>query len=234
MALFLCSKIKINGGDSMKNERKYLDVLSFETQRFTKVTEEDRKEIQRRIKKDFDIQVVVFPVVQMGSIIKYFYCIREFVSAIDYNEIELLYDDNIHNVISTYMRLRENDNHVTKYRGIEFSEEEITYVKNIVSQYIIDIDNIHTVEDEDYKRYLESLDDSTYTDMLLISRVRNFDRINDEVGTNKAFINSCYWGIGMWAFLDNDMSCDEVRSLLRELEPVEYYTIYEKMLGADI
>lgn len=215
----------------MKNEQTIYNFLSFESKRFREVSAEDRKQIEEGIKKALGIKVEVIPQVTAGKIFTYSYLIREFIkdSTIDYDQVEVKYSEDIAGIINIFMQARLNEDYLTMYRGIRFNEQEIKYVIGKAKELINDLDRIDLIEDEAYKYYLDSIKDN-YNDLLVVSMIRNYERVNSEVDTNEAFENCVYYCLGLWAWLEHESTIEEIRSLIRDTEPEEYYTIHEKML----
>lgn len=110
---------------------------------------------------------------------------------------------------------------------IKLEMKETDYIVSEFKKLIGDIDNIDSIENEEYIRFLGSIDQETYDDMKKV--IENIDKVNVDEEINKSCINAIYWGCGMWVWLDNEEEVTEVKRLLGESEPEEYYSIYAKL-----
>jgi len=117
---------------------------------------------------------------------------------------------------------------------LKFEQNEIKFAADSFANLVKNKDNLDSLEEGHYKIFIEGIDDESYSNMVTV--IENADKVNEDYGINKMFIDELYNSLAMGYWIDADQEVEQVRELV-DIEE-EYFTIYEKLLevvrGEDI
>ncbi|AKA70160.1 hypothetical protein [Clostridium scatologenes] len=114
---------------------------------------------------------------------------------------------------------------------INFSKEELNYIKKEMKK-VLDIWEHGTKEE--LKKYIDKECSGVCLDtVLLISRNDWFllNTVNKNDYINKKIVDYCYYGLGMWVWVDTYMDTKE--EVFEYIPDVTYCELFEKIIGDD-